>query len=235
MIKQAVIIAAGKGKRMREGATDIEMQRLPKPLLPINGELIIERKIKKLKENNIEVCIVINPDAEGLFREKLAHYDLTYCYQEKPLGVPNAVYCAKDFVREDLFLLLTGDDLIDYDADAVLNLNEPAIFGFEVDDVTGYGVLIVDKQGYVETIKEKERSGKGIVNTAMWIMPKEFFDVYKEIKVDPRAKEQYLLSAIPLLSDLGIKFKLGFVNHWFGINTPAELQKAKEFVDASLT
>lgn len=233
MIRQAVILAAGSGSRMKKGNKDIELQTLPKPLLSVNGETLLEKKLKILEKNKIETCIVINPNAEKYFRSKLAHYKVKYSYQLEPTGVANAVYCAKDFVKDNLFLLLMGDDIIDFDIKNVLKLDKPTIFGFKVDDVTGYGVLMVDKQGYITRIKEKELSGKGIVNTGVYIMPKEFFDIYKDIKLDPKAKEYYLLSAIPLLSKIGIRFRLELIDDWFGINTPNELEKAKRLFGKS--
>jgi dTDP-glucose pyrophosphorylase len=228
MIKQAIILAAGNGSRMKNGSDNIEIQALPKPLLSVNGETLIEKKLKILKKNNFDVCIVINPNMEKFFRQKLADYDVEYSYQPEPKGVANAVYCARDFIKEDLFLLLMGDDIINYDIKKVLKIDKPTVFGFNVEDVNGYGALILDKQGYITNIIEKELSGKGIVNTGVYVIPKEFFDVYNDIKLDPKSKEYYLFSAIPLLSKRGIKFSVEMLDDWFGVNTPIDLEEAKK-------
>jgi len=216
---------------MKEGDTE-EMQNLPKPLVSVNGKPMIEAKIKKLIEENVEVCIVVHPDTETLFKEKLNGYNLTFCYQNEPLGTANAVYCARDFIKQDMFLLLMGDDIIkEEDIEKALKLNEPTVFGFEVNDVTGYGAIITDKEKFVTEIKEKELTGKGIVNAGVYIMPKVFFDVYKQIKMNPKAKEYYLFDALPLLSGRGIRFRLGLLSYWFGINTPDELKQAENKIN----
>ena len=120
-IRQAVILAAGKGRRMKENATDEALRTLPKPLLDLNGEPMIAGKIRALLDNGVEVCIVINPFSESVFRERLKDYDVTYCYQSMPLGTANALYSAKEFVKDNLFLVMMGDDIINCDMSEVLN------------------------------------------------------------------------------------------------------------------
>ncbi|MGD0728643.1 MAG: nucleotidyltransferase family protein [Candidatus Micrarchaeaceae archaeon] len=224
MIKQAVILAAGKGKRMNENSTDHKLKTIPKPLLDLKGKPMIEHKINGLVENNIEICTVINKNDEHIFREKLKHYEINYCYQDEPLGTGNALYAAKDFVKDELFLVMMGDDLTEYNIKELSDAKEPAVFGFEVEDVTGYGALVVNN-GIVDGIIEKQLSGRGIINTGVFIMPKEFFDYYDEIKAI--AKKEILLTDAPeILSFHGIKFKLKKLDRWFGINTPDELNSA---------
>lgn len=228
MIKQAIILAAGNGRRMSENSTDQRLKNTPKPLLEVKGMPLIEYKVRRLVENGMRVCIVINPAHESMFRQKLRGYDIEYSYQAERLGTANALYSAKDFVKDELYLVLMGDDIVEFDVKKIARENKPAIFGFEVDDVTGYGVPVVNEKGFVENVREKELSGKGIVNTGMYIMPKEFFKVYRDIVPNQKSGEYYLFSAFPLLSKIGIKFKLVMLDYWFGINTPVELQKAHE-------
>ena len=60
MIKQAVILAAGNGKRIKEGTNDNYVLSTPKPLLNVRGTTIIERIVKKLFQAGLEIGIVIN-------------------------------------------------------------------------------------------------------------------------------------------------------------------------------
>lgn len=227
MVKQAVILAAGKGTRMANNATDPRLKNTPKPLLAVHGRPMIEEKIKRLAENGVESCVVINPSFKGIFHQKLKDYDIKYCYQAKPLGTANALYCSKNFVKEELFLVMMGDDIAEYDIEEVLRAKEPAVFGFEVDDVSGYGALMLNKNKEVERIVEKERSGNGFVNTGVYIMPREFFDYYDDIK--PNAKGEVGLEDAPkVLSKHGIRFKLKEIRIWRGINTPADLLEANK-------
>lgn len=218
-IKQAVILAAGRGSRMKSN--------IPKPLLGLNGELIIERKLKYLKKHNVQVCVVINPQFEEVFREKLKKYDITYCYQTKPLGTGNALYAAKDFVKDDMFLLMMGDDIAEFNMEDALKSKEPVVFGYEVEDMSKYGALLIEKDGTVSDILEKKLTGKGMANSGVYVMPRALFTYYDELKAGTIGTEEYVTDAVRVLSKHGIKFRLGRLDRWYGINTKADLFKAK--------
>lgn len=227
MIAQAVILAAGNGTRMSKNAANPEMTSTPKPLLEVNGHPMIEHKIRTLVRNGVDVCVVINPKFEGQFRQKLGQYDITYCYQPVPLGTAHAVYCARDFVKSELFFVMMGDDVIEYDVREALRVSVPVIFGLRVDDVKGFGSIEVGKNGIVQDILENQRSGKGMVNTGVYIMPKWFFDYYGEMEKNPNGEVG--LNVVPkTLAKHGITFKLKELSRWFGVNTPSDLVKAKE-------
>ncbi|MDE1870082.1 MAG: nucleotidyltransferase family protein [Candidatus Micrarchaeota archaeon] len=226
MIRQAVILAAGKGRRMKESGHP-QIANIPKPLIELSGLPIIERNLRKLSENKIEVAIVINPLDEDIFREKLGNYKIKYYYQEERLGTAHSLLQAKEFVKDELFLVLMGDDVIEYDMEMLLNTKVPTIFGFEVPDVTGYGAIIENNEGLVEEIIEKKISGKGLLNTGVYIMHKKFFDAYQDIPLDPKSGEYFITYAPKILAKYGIKFVAGRLSFWHGINTPEELERAR--------
>ena len=54
-VKRAIIMAAGKGERMRPLT-----QNTPKPLIPVNGERMIDSVIHALHQNGVfEICVVV--------------------------------------------------------------------------------------------------------------------------------------------------------------------------------
>ena len=222
MISQAVILAGGRGKRMG--------METPKPLLEVNGMPIIERNIRKLAEQNVEIGVVVNPKEEKLFKQKLAEYEISYIRQDKPLGTAHALFCASKFVSESLFLVMMGDDITDYSIVELLSMGEPTVFGFEVNDVSNYGAVIADKNEIVEDIIEKQRSGKGIANTGVYIMPKSFFELYREIPVDEKSGEYFLTHFPRILREHGMGFRLRKLGYWLGINTQEELKRADEIL-----
>lgn len=217
-IKQAVILAAGKGTRMKSS--------VPKPLMTVHGRMIIEHKLKELQKHDVEICLVINPREEHIFRDKLKNYDLKYCYQKRALGTGNAVYAAKDFVKDDLFLIMMGDDLVEFDMKEALGSTKPVVFGYPVNDVSRYGALVVNRNGTVSDIIEKRMSGKGLANSGVYIMSKKLFTYYDELRSESKETEEYLTYAVKVLSKHGVRFKLGRLRKWYGINTQTELFKA---------
>lgn len=229
-IKEAVILAAGKGTRMKKGQTDLELLSTPKPLLKIGGEPIIEKIVKKLSDLGLNIVVVINPYDEKKFQEALGKYQVTFCYQYVPRGTAHALYSAKDFVEGDLFLVIMGDDLIEVDLEKIVNLEYPSVFGYEHDDLSQYGAIITDQDGLASSIREKELTGRGIVNTGCYIFSREFFTVLNKIPRDKKSGEYYLTEAVQLLYDIGQGLRVNLVDYWKGINRPEELIQAKELM-----
>lgn len=109
---KAVILAAGKGTRMRELT-----QELPKPMLPVQGRPILEHIVSGLVENGIQdICIVTGWKAEvveGHFGDgSRVGARITYRRQLVQDGTGKAPEVARDFVGSDDFLLTYGDILV---------------------------------------------------------------------------------------------------------------------------
>jgi len=228
MIKQAVILAAGEGKRMKRSATEETIINTPKPLIEINGLPIIEYTIRRLNYMGLDIAVVINKKDEDIFRRKLNAYNIHYYYQEKPLGTANALYSAKDFIKDDYFLVIMGDDLSNFNVEEIINIENPAVFGYEVEDLTNFGAIIMDANGLACEILEKKKKGRGLANTGVYIMPKTFFDMYSNIKMDQKEKEFYLTDFVKIMYNRGNGFQVKLLNFWRPINDFEELRKAKE-------
>ena len=112
---KAVILAAGKGTRMRELT-----QEVPKPMLPVQGRPILEHIAEGLIENGIrDICIVTGWRAEVVE----SHFGdgsrlgarITYRRQVVQDGTGKAPEVAQDFVGSEDFLLTYGDILVKAD------------------------------------------------------------------------------------------------------------------------
>ncbi len=228
MIRQAVILAGGKGKRMKKGTSDPELLSTPKQLLSVNGIPIIERNLKRLIENGLEVAIVVNQETQSIFREALKSYNVKYILQDEALGTAHALNLARDFIKDDLFLVLMGDDIVEYDDHVLETAKSPTLFVYEVDNLDGYGAVMLDEKGKVVEIREKELTGPGLVNPGMYILPKSFFDMYDKIPVNPKTNERYLTEVIRLFRESGNPFDTQKLSLWMGVNTPEELKIARE-------
>ncbi|MCL4400598.1 nucleotidyltransferase family protein [Candidatus Parvarchaeota archaeon] len=229
MIREAVILAAGEGKRMKTGTKEPTILNTPKPLLEIGGKPIISRKIEKLLSAGFKVIVVVNHKNKNIFAEKLKNFPVEYCLQGSDSGTAAALFAAKDAINEDLFLVLMGDDISDIDLERLKASESPIVFGFEVEDVSTYGFIVANETGDITEILEKQKTGRGLANTGIYIMPKSFFDIYTEIKPDPKNGERYLTAAIKPLISRGIKFHVEKIPFWFGINTPEQLKEAERY------
>src|SRR5436190_13055031 len=109
---KAVILAAGKGTRMRELTA-----ALPKPMLKVQGKPILQHILEGLVANQVrEICIITGYEAgtiEDFFRDgKSMGAQITYVRQEVQDGTGKAPELAKAFVGSDSFLLTYGDILV---------------------------------------------------------------------------------------------------------------------------
>ncbi|MBI4058775.1 NTP transferase domain-containing protein [Candidatus Microgenomates bacterium] len=107
----AIIPAAGKGSRW-----DPISSFVPKEMLPLNGTPVIELVIREAIESNVKkIIIVINKEKEVIrnfinSRSNLnKSADFYFVYQDKPLGVIDAVYRARSILKGKNFALLFPD------------------------------------------------------------------------------------------------------------------------------
>jgi len=116
LISQAIILAAGHGKRMRP-LTD----HTPKPLLQVGGKTLIEYHIERLRDAGVH-NIVINTGRMGQqFEEKLgngARYDVNLVYSHEgdaPLETGGGIANALPLLQNEYFIAINGDIWSDFD------------------------------------------------------------------------------------------------------------------------
>lgn len=121
----AVIQAGGKGTRLKSLTGD----KIPKPLLMLNGKPMIQWQIENLKAWGISQIVIII----GHLGEKIREYfgdgaklgvELSYIEEIIPLGSAGALYDLKNRFEERDFLLIFGDVMFDVDLDQMICFHE---------------------------------------------------------------------------------------------------------------
>lgn len=102
---QIIIMAAGKGTRMKS--------ELTKVLVPLNGRPMLDYLLASIKEAkpDLKPIIIVSPDNKGIIAETLTEYDVQYVIQDQQLGTGHAVACAQAHINPavtDIFVL-NGD------------------------------------------------------------------------------------------------------------------------------
>ncbi|MFX0009140.1 MAG: bifunctional sugar-1-phosphate nucleotidylyltransferase/acetyltransferase [Candidatus Hermodarchaeota archaeon] len=239
---KAVILAAGKGKRLHPITST-----LPKPMIPIGGNPLLEYSILSLKEVGItEVLIVVGyqdqiiKDYFGECAEKF-NVNISYISQTEHLGTAHAVGFAKDFVGEDNFLLMHGDLLADPTiySNVVENFERSQVDGvislFEVSNPEEYGIISLNSEGYVEEITEKpskELDLGNLANAGIFVFSSGIFEAIENTKLSIRKEFEFTDSMRILINDLNGKIK-GYVIkelYWSDIGLPWHLLDANEYV-----
>ncbi|MDI6815244.1 MAG: sugar phosphate nucleotidyltransferase [Dehalococcoidales bacterium] len=174
-MKQAVILAAGEGQRLRPFTVT-----KPKVMLSIAGKPILCYVVESLAQNGIRNIVLV----VGYRKEQVFDYigsgeqfgvNITYITQERQLGTAHALAQAEG-VTEDEFLVLPGDNLIEADSIAQFVTTKPeAVLVKRVDNPARYGVVTIE-QGVVKGIIEKPKEVRSnIINTGIYAFTKEIF------------------------------------------------------------
>jgi len=175
-MKQAVILAAGEGQRLRPFTAN-----RPKVMLSIADKPILQYVVEALAQNGIRNIILVI----GYRREEIFDYigsgerfgvDITYITQEKQLGTAHALAQARD-ATGNKFLVLPGDNLIGADAIAQFIAVKPeAVLVKRVDNPARYGVVTIEK-GVVKSIVEKPKeASSNVVSLGIYAFTKQIFD-----------------------------------------------------------
>lgn len=222
---QAVILAAGKGTRMRPLTYEI-----PKPMLLINGKPVLEYTLSFLPKEIDEVIIVVNYLGEHIkkyFGQEWKGRKIKYVFQDELNGTGGALHCCKDLVNRK-FLVVMGDDLY-YKKDLNNMLKEDlAILAQEVNDPSRFGVLKTDENGkLIEIVEKPEMEGKGLVSTNAFILNKKFFN-YDLIQITD--KEYGLPQTLAVMAK-DYPVKVMKTTHWFPVGNPEDLEKAQTEIE----
>lgn len=108
LVKKAIIMAAGIGKRMQPLTLTI-----PKPLITVNGKVMIESIIEGLKQNNInEIHIVVGYLKEqfSYLTEKYDNVDLIENPYYDTCNNISSLYVAREYLGD--CIILDGDQII---------------------------------------------------------------------------------------------------------------------------
>ena len=149
---KAIILAGGRGKRLRP-ITDY----VPKPLIPINNIPIIEWQIKYLKKFNISEVIICSgyktKMIEDYVNNKKLGIKITFSIEDKPLGTGGAIKKAGKKIKDKSFLVINGDTITNIDLKKLIK-KENSIASIQLK--TKFGILQTDKDKIIKFDEKKE-------------------------------------------------------------------------------
>src|SRR2546423_2222296 len=106
-IDQAVLLAAGRGTRMRELTAD-----LPKPMIVVRGKPVLQHIVEGLRGAGVQRFLVIVGYHADAVRNHFADA-VEYATQIVQDGTGRVVDLAREFVGDSPFVLSYGDILVD--------------------------------------------------------------------------------------------------------------------------
>lgn len=233
----AVVLAAGKGTRMKSEKPKVVHEVLYKPM--------INHVVDELKALGVDETIVVV--GHGAQQVEAIVDDVTFVYQNEQLGTGHAVLQAKDKLadKEGITLVLCGDaplvrketlqGIIDYHQQ---NHNQATVMSADCDTSTHYGRIIKDNEqvkGIVE-FKDLLESQMDIteMNTGEYCFDNQaLFDALSKVTNQNAQNEYYLTDVIGIMNEQGLKvdaFKIDDFNEVGGINDRVALAEATQIL-----
>lgn len=241
--KAVIILAAGKGKRMKSD--------LPKVLHLIDGTPMIKILINRLIPMGFARIVVVIGYQGELVRSELADYPVEFAWQREQLGTGHAVKMTQEVMGdfEGTTLVAAGD---------VPYLSQESIVGLfrthqqagavatclsaVFEDPTGYGRIIRDGDtGLLKEIVEHKDASEEVrkikeINSGTFCFDnRKLFETIDEIGKDNAQGEYYLTDAVKILHDKGLKVAVVAASNpdeVRGVNSVDQLQElADKFGD----
>lgn len=237
-MRRALILAAGKGTRMRTTT--------PKCAFPILKKPMIEYQIEALERANVDEIIVVVGYKKEVF-ETLLGSRVTFAYQDEMLGTGHAVMQAKSLLedKEGETIILPGDmplvsaPLVDHFFKAHHEMrSDLTIVSMIQENPKGYGRISRDDYGNVDAIVEEKDCNdiqKHIkeVNTGTYIIHnKKLFEALKDVKINDRTGEYYLTDIVKIMQKTQkvYAYKVDESEAMMGINTLYQVSKAEAYL-----
>jgi len=231
----ALVLAAGKGTRMKS--------KLPKVVQYVLDQPILCYILKALGESGVNDSAVVTGHGGDIVRNYLSEEwpSVISIMQEEQLGTGHAVAVSSEWWRNfDNILVLPGDiplvrsETLDRLVELHMEDNNDCTFlTFEPKNPSGYG-RIIDEEGVLSIVEEKDATNLqkeiGEVNSGIYIFKTDKLSEYLSLLSNSNAKnEYYLTDLVSIISSAGGKVAAchgSDPSDFAGINNPVQLSEA---------
>ena len=227
-VQEAIILAGGKGTRLKEVVSDV-----PKVMAPVNGRPFLEYVLDYLENYVIEhVILSVGYKREVIrdhFGDQYKSIKIDYAVEEEPLGTGGGILNAFDLVEENKSFVLNGDTMFRINLVKQFDFHQARMSDFtvvlrQVDNVERYGSVEIDDGKRIIGFNEKgEKTGPGLINGGVYLINKKFFNTHsfpKKFSLEKDCLEK-LVGTHPFYGSICKQYFLD-------IGIPEDYQKAQD-------
>jgi mannose-1-phosphate guanylyltransferase/phosphomannomutase len=167
---KAVVMAGGEGSRLRPLTLNC-----PKPLVPVANKPTMLHILELLKRHGVDEVIVTLHYLAGHIQNAFSDgsdlgLTLRYTVEKTPLGTAGSVKQAEEWLKDEPFLIISGDALTDADLSRFMEFHRDrrsdATLGLvERPSPLEYGVVVTDQEGVIKRFLEKPDWTEAFSNT----------------------------------------------------------------------
>ena len=237
---KGIIMAGGSGSRLHPVTLTVNKQ-----LLPIYDKPMIFYPLSTLMLGGIrDILIITTAEAEAAFKSLLGDgsdlgITLTYAVQDRPNGLAEAFIIGRDFISDDQFTLILGDNIF-YGHGLPEQLSRAAgrtsgcsIFAYQVADPQRYGVLVLDRDGKISGIVEKpETPPSNWAVTGLYYFDSKVADIAATIKPSARGELEIVDVLRDYLNRRALEVEwLGRGYAWLDTGTHETMLQAAHYIE----
>ncbi|SCG83242.1 glucose-1-phosphate thymidylyltransferase [Proteiniborus sp. DW1] len=232
---KGIILCGGQGAGLRPITHTI-----PKELIPVSNRPVLYYILDSLLKADItEIGIVIS-EHEEIFKSYLKEYEkrnleYEFIYQHQTLGLADTIAITEDFVQDDDFIVIIGDNFYELNLKELIDdfynsTSNCSIFLHKVEEPESFRIAEV-KEKQVLSIEDKPKNPKSnLAVTGIYIFDKNIFKGCKEIR--PSWTGEYEISdGIKWLIDNGYKVTYNISRSlWLDLGTPKDILYANQYI-----
>ena len=227
---EAIILAGGKGTRLKDVVRDI-----PKPMAPIHGKPFLEYLVIQLARWNIrDIVLSVGYKYEIIqdyFKDgKRWNTAIRYSVEDSPLGTGGAIRESARLIDDDNFLVMNGDSYFDLDLNVFreFHLSKKSSLSLALaarDDTGRYGRVTIENSGKVTGFHEKSCNTPGLINSGIYLFHRNILSIFPignasfEQDVLPQlvSKKFYAIQHSGFFIDVGIPEDYLFLNKHYSM------------------
>jgi len=233
-MRTAVILAAGRGKRMGALTEDT-----PKPMIAVRGKPLLEHILERLREAGVQRALIVTGYKAEMIEEYFAEYPIEIAFRRQEVlnGTAGAAMLAREWVGAEPLLLTYGDiltEVSDYcGMVARLDAETDAVVVAKWVDDPWQGAAVYEEGGRVIRIVEKPPVGTSTTHwnsAGSYVFRPVLFEELERVPMSERG-EYELTSALTQMIERGLRLLLyPLEGAWRDVGRPTDLDAAEKMV-----
>lgn len=216
---KALILSGGTGTRLRPLTYTNAKQ-----LLPLANKPILFHIIEKVVRAGLHDIGIIVGDTREEVKKIVGNGDrwgvnISYIDQPIPLGLAHAVKTASEFLMEDDFLMVLGDNVFNMDLNKLIdnfysNNANSALLLHKVENPSQYGVAVVEDTRIINLVEKPTKFVSDLIITGVYIFDKSILTAIDNIRPSQRG-ELEITDAVQNQLETGGKVTFELIQGWW--------------------